>query len=131
MIAIYYEHPDWFRPLFAELERRGTPYQRLFAGSHRFDPSERPPWSLVFNRMSPSAWQRGNASAVFYALNWLNYLEARGVRVINGYGAFLTEISKAAQLALLEQLGLPYPRSRVIDRPSRAWDAAHGLRFPI
>ena len=21
-IAIYYEHPDWFRPLFAELDRR-------------------------------------------------------------------------------------------------------------
>ena len=25
-IAIFYEHPDWFRPLFAELDRRGTPY---------------------------------------------------------------------------------------------------------
>ncbi|MBI3513015.1 MAG: hypothetical protein HY060_02975 [Proteobacteria bacterium] len=24
-IAIYHEHPDWFRPLFAELDRRGTP----------------------------------------------------------------------------------------------------------
>ena len=24
-IAIYYEHPDWFRPLFAELDRRGRP----------------------------------------------------------------------------------------------------------
>ncbi len=23
-IGIYYEHPDWFRPLFAELDRRGT-----------------------------------------------------------------------------------------------------------
>ena len=22
MIGIYHEHPDWFRPLFAELERR-------------------------------------------------------------------------------------------------------------
>ena len=29
MIAIYHEHPDWFRPLFAELERRGLPYVRL------------------------------------------------------------------------------------------------------
>ena len=24
-IAIYYEHPEWFRPLFAELDRRGIP----------------------------------------------------------------------------------------------------------
>jgi len=30
-IAIYYEHPDWFRPLFAELDRRGIPYARIEA----------------------------------------------------------------------------------------------------
>lgn len=27
-IAIYYEHPDWFKPLFAELEKRGLPLRR-------------------------------------------------------------------------------------------------------
>ena len=27
-IGIYYEHPEWFRPLFAELDRRGMPYVR-------------------------------------------------------------------------------------------------------
>ena len=31
-IAIYHEHPDWFRPLFAELDRRGMAYVRLDAG---------------------------------------------------------------------------------------------------
>ena len=35
-IAIFYEHPDWFRPLFAELDRRGTPYQKLNAAHHRY-----------------------------------------------------------------------------------------------
>jgi hypothetical protein len=24
-LDIYYEHPDWFRPLFAELDRRAIP----------------------------------------------------------------------------------------------------------
>jgi len=24
-IAIFHEHPDWFRPLFAELDRRAVP----------------------------------------------------------------------------------------------------------
>ena len=60
-IAILHEHPDWFRPLFAELERRGLPYERLDAASHRYDPSERElPWSLVFNRASMSSmnWSR-------------------------------------------------------------------------
>lgn len=40
-IAIYHEHPDWFRPLFAELERRQVPFLKLDAGVHSYDPSER------------------------------------------------------------------------------------------
>src|SRR2546430_12199130 len=33
-LAIYYEHPDWFRPLFEELDRRRVPYVRLAAARH-------------------------------------------------------------------------------------------------
>src|SRR5207253_1700016 len=109
-IAIYHEHPDWFRPLFQELERRGTPYVRLDAAQHRYEAgAPRPPYSLVFNRMSPSAWLRGNGHGIFYTLQYLDHLERRGVRVVNGTQAFLTETSKARQLALLESLRLPYP----------------------
>ena len=25
-IAIFYEHPEWFKPMFAELNRRGIAY---------------------------------------------------------------------------------------------------------
>ncbi|HEV2150307.1 MAG TPA: hypothetical protein VGR37_23105 [Longimicrobiaceae bacterium] len=130
-IAVFYEHPDWFRPLFAELDRRGTPYVKLHAGSHRYDPAEVPPYSLVFNRMSPSAYLRGGGNAIFYTLSWLDHLKRHGVRVVNGYDAFVTETSKARQLALLEELGLPYPKARVIDHPSEAPAAAEGLRFPV
>jgi hypothetical protein len=130
-IAIYYEHPDWFRPLFAELDRRGTPYVKIHAGAHRFDPGAGPRYSLVFNRMSPSAWLRGNGHAIFYTLQYLAHLKARGIRVVNGYDAFMTEISKAHQLALLERLGLPYPKARVIHNPADAPAAAEGLRFPV
>ncbi len=57
-IAIYYEQPHWFKPLFAELDRRGTPYVKLYAPDHYFAPEDHPEekYSLVFNRMSPSAW---------------------------------------------------------------------------
>ena len=52
-IAVYHEHPDWFRPLFVELERRSIPCVKLDAASHRYDPSERTsPYSLVVNRAS-------------------------------------------------------------------------------
>ena len=131
-IAVYYEHPGWFRPLFDELERRGLPYVRLAAGESSFDPAEKtPPYSLVFNRMSPSAFQRGNGDALSYTLQYLNHLEGLGVRVVNGYDGYRVELSKALQLSLLERLALPYPASRVIGHPRQALDAARGLRFPL
>jgi len=130
-IAIFYEHPDWFRPLFAELDRRATPYVKLHAGEHRFDPADTPHYALVFNRMSPSAWLRGHGHAIPYTLQYLAHLKQRGVRTVNGYDAFVTETSKAQQLALLEYLGLPYPKARVIHDPAAAPAAAQGLRFPV
>jgi glutathione synthase/RimK-type ligase-like ATP-grasp enzyme len=131
-IAIYYEHPDWFRPLFAELKRRGTSYLAIDAGRHQYDPAEtEPEHALLFNRMSPSAYLRGNGQSIFYTLNYLEHLERRGVRVINGSHAFSVEISKARQLSLLNSLGLSYPRARVINDPSLAVAAASDFRFPV
>src|SRR5437879_2247753 len=130
-LAVYYEHPDWFRPLFAELARRGVPHVRLHAPDHVFDTSQAAPFPPVFNRMTPSAYTRGHGDAVFYTLAFLAHLERRGVRVVNGYRAFATETSKALQLALLERLGLPYPKARVIHQPAQAPRAAEELRFPV
>lgn len=131
-IAIYHEHPDWFRPLFAELERRDIPYVRLDAAAHTYDPSERDvPYSLVFNRASPSAYLRGHAQSTFYTLHWLRHLERLGVPVVNGSACYGYELSKATQLDVLDGLGLPYPRSRVINDPAQALRAAADLRYPV
>lgn len=131
-LGIYYEHPDWYRPLFQELDRRGVPYDALQAAEHFYDPSERTsPYAVVFNRMSPSAYTRGGERLIFYTLQYLAHLERLGVRVINGQRAWRTEISKAYQLTLLERLGLPYPKARVIHDASQAAAASAGLRFPV
>jgi len=133
-IAIYYEHPHWFLPLFAELERRGTPFVKINAAQHHFDPSQlngEGNYSLVFNRMSPSAYRRGHGQAIFYTLYYLDHLEQRGKRIVNGQKAFRYETSKALQLSLLESLRLPYPKSRVINSQADAVEASQGLRFPI
>jgi hypothetical protein len=132
-IAIYYEQPNWFKPLFAELDRRGTHYVKLFAPDHMYSPSDHPEeqYSLVFNRMSPSAWNRGHGDQIFYTSGYLEHLANRGVRVINGLQAFRSELSKAGQLSLMEELGLPYPKARVIHRAEQAPAASVGLRFPI
>ncbi|MDO8795447.1 MAG: hypothetical protein Q7J25_12585 [Vicinamibacterales bacterium] len=132
-IGIYYEHPDWFRPLFQELDRRGTRYEALDANRHSYDASngDGSQYGLVFNRMSPSASLRGHGHAILYTLNYLAHLEQLGVRVVNGVSAFRVETSKALQLSLLKSLGLPFPPARVINHGDEAPAAAAGLRFPI
>ncbi len=132
-IAIYYEQPHWFKPLFAELDRRAIPYEKLDAVTHGYAIEDRPEqrYALVVNRMSPSAWNREHGDTIFYTLGYLDHLEARGVRVINGSQAFRSELSKASQLSMLDSLGIAYPKARVIHRPSQAAAAAKGLRFPI
>ena len=131
-LAIYYEHPDWFRPLFAELERRDFPFVTIDATKHRFSPEERDvPYSVVFNRMSPSAYLRGHGHGIFYTSQLLHHLESHGVLVINGTKAYGVEISKARQLSLLNQLNLRYPRSRVVNSSEVLLEAARELRFPI
>jgi Carbamoyl-phosphate synthase L chain, ATP binding domain len=131
-IGIYYEHPDWFRPLFQQLDARGVSWTRIDARTHSYDPGAgNPPYSLVFNRMSPSAWQRGLADGIFYTLSYLAHLESRGVRVVNASQGFTYEISKARQLDLLEGLGLPYPRAVVIHNPLQALAAAEEIGYPL
>jgi hypothetical protein len=131
-IAIYYEHPEWFTPLFAELDRRGIAYDRLLAHAHQFDPSETiPPYKLLVNRMSPSAYLRGHLQAISYTLQYLAHLQAIGANVLNGYEAYVYEFSKARQIGLLQRLGLRYPRTRVINDSSQASSAATGLIFPV
>jgi len=131
-MAIYYEHPDWFRPLFQRLDESGVAWKKIDARNHPYDAgSSEAELSLLFNRMSPSAWQRGLGHCIFYTLNYLAHLEAKGVRVVNGYRGFAHEISKAQQLTNLEKLGLPYPRAFVINHPSQALEAAQAIGYPV
>jgi glutathione synthase/RimK-type ligase-like ATP-grasp enzyme len=131
-VAILYEHPLWFEPLFAELESRGIPYERLHAEGHGFDPAAcEVPYSLVVNRMSPSAWTRGHARAIFHTLDYLAHLDGIGARVLNAYGAYAYELSKARQLALFARLGVRHPRTRVVNDHVTALEAARELRFPV
>lgn len=131
-IGIFHEHQDWFRPLFAELDRRGIPYARIDARHHRYDPQAGgTDYSLVVNRMSPSAYLRGAGQGIFHTHNYLAHLERRGIPIVNGRQAYTVETSKALQLEIFETLGLPYPRARVINHASQAVAAAEGLRFPV
>jgi hypothetical protein len=130
-LAFLYEHPQWFNPLFAELERRGADFSKIYIPDAFYDIGGEVPFRVLFNRMSPSANSRGNGSGIFHTLAYLDHLELLGVRVINGAKAFRYEVSKAAQHSLLRSLGIRYLPSRVIHTPQQALAASEGLRFPI
>ena len=131
-IAILYEHPEWFKPLFAALDDRGADYVAIDAADHAYDPADRDvSYGLVVNRMSPSAWMRGHRDAIFHTLRYLEHLEDLGAPVLNGARAFRFELSKAAQYSLMARLGLRHPATRVLSRPEQALTAASELRYPV
>jgi glutathione synthase/RimK-type ligase-like ATP-grasp enzyme len=130
-IAILYEHPEWFELLFAELERRGLPFDKVLAHELAFDPEAEALPELVVNRMSPSSWKRGHGNGIFTVRDYLLHLEERGVAMVNGSHAYAVEISKARQLDLFRAADVHYPRARVTNHPSRAIEAARGLEFPV
>ena len=63
-LVILYEHPEWQKPLFAALERRGVRYAAFDLKHGAFDPDDVPDAPLYFNQASPSAYVRGNTRAV-------------------------------------------------------------------
>jgi len=131
-LAIYYEHPNWFRPLFAELDARSIHYVMLDASCHSYDPAvANTDFSLFFNRMSASAHLRGNSQGIFFTHSYLVHLEAAGVRVVNGSRAFELETSKARQLQLFKSLGLSFPTTRVVNCTDEILAAAPQIGFPL
>lgn len=131
-IGIFYEHSTWFKPLFSELERRGIPFIRVHAAQHQYNPSETEvPFSLLINRMSSSAYIRGNGQGIFHATHYLNHLARLGVPVVNGTTAQSIESSKSRQLSLLADLNLPFPKTRIVNHVTQIIPATLSLKFPI
>ncbi|HEV3333684.1 MAG TPA: hypothetical protein VG096_22020 [Bryobacteraceae bacterium] len=119
-LVVLFEHPEWQNPLWDELQERGVHYAALDLKRAAFDPDAVPAAALYFNQASPSAYVRGNTRAVPLALSLMRSLELGGARVLNGSQAFLLELSKSAQAALLRKLDIPHPRSLSFNDPEAA-----------
>ncbi|MEI5688587.1 ATP-grasp domain-containing protein [Sphingomonas kyungheensis] len=131
-LAILYEHPQWFAPLFAALDARGIDYTAIHADGFAFDPAAAaPPAPLVFNRIAMSSFLRAPEHPIFHAAAALAQWQARGARVLNGAHALAIDSSKARQLSLIAGLGLAIPATRVVHRAADLPAAAAALRFPI
>lgn len=119
-LVVLFEHPEWQKPLWAALDRRGIRYAPFDLKRAAFDPDAAHRAALYFNQASPSAYVRGNARAVPLALSLMRALEQGGTRVLNGSRAFWLELSKSAQTALLRSLDIPHPRSLAFNEADAA-----------
>lgn len=131
-IAIYYEHPQWFEPLFRTLEARGIDYVRVSSLDHRFDPEDaRIPAPVIFNRLAMSSFLRQSEHALFYSQALLAHWALNGAHIINGAEALAIDTSKARQMSLLRSLGLAIPTTRVVHRREDVIAAVADLTFPL
>jgi predicted ATP-grasp superfamily ATP-dependent carboligase len=131
-IAILYEHPEWFKLLFVELDRRRIPYAKLRVQGHTYDPAAgQSPYSVIVNRVSAYPSGGSHPQIGYYVKEYLAHLESIGANVINGYTSYLVGTSKAMQLDVFRQLGVRYPKAKVIHHPDQAVEASAELCFPV
>jgi hypothetical protein len=131
-LAVLYEHPQWFQPLFAALDRRGTPYAAIKLTGHSFDPASRDvPAPLILSRVAQSSFLREPEHPIFYAKALLDHWERCGACVLNGADVLAIDSSKARQLSLITGLGYAIPRTRVVHRAGDLAEAAKGMTFPL
>jgi hypothetical protein len=130
-LAVLFEHPEWQKPLFQALERRGIRYAPVDLKKSAFADADAPLAPLYFNQATPSAYVRGNQRAVPYVLAYMRTLQIRGVRVLNGADAFALEISKTAQATLLRSLGVPGPRVWTFNDIDAIRARAKEISFPV
>jgi hypothetical protein len=131
-LAILYEHPSWFEPLFAALDRRGIAYDKLLLTDHSFDPGHgTPPAPVILSRVAMSGFLREPDHGIFYAEALLDHWQRQGARVLNGAQVIAFDSSKARQLSLIASLGLAIPRTRVVHRARDLVAAARGMPFPL
>lgn len=130
-LAVVYEHPQWFEPLFETLDRRGVSYVKVPLAGHVFDPAGSPaPARVVFSRVAMSSFLREPEHPIFYAQSLFEHWEGQGTRVINA-SALNIDTSKARQMSLIARLGLKGPATRVAHRQADIPKAAEGLRYPV
>lgn len=131
-LAILYEHPTWFEPLFAALERRGVACEAIRLSDHGFDPAATGvPAPVVLSRVAMSSFLREVEHGIFYAQSLLAHWAANGARVLNGAEVIAVDSSKARQLSLISRLGCRVPETRVVHRRRDLLEAARAMRWPL
>ena len=131
-LAVLYEHPQWFLPLWAALDRHGVSYEAIRLSDHSFDPASRDtPAPVVLSRVAMSSFLRETQHGIFYAESLYDHWAANGAKVLNGAEIIAIDSSKARQLSLIARLGYAIPETRIVHRKEDLLAAARTMRWPL
>ena len=129
-LVVLHEHPEWQKPLFEALARRGVSFEPCDLTRAAFTNHDAPRARVYFNQASPSAYLRGNTRAVPLALAYMRSLALLGARVLNGADVFALELSKSVQATLLRTLGIDTPRSITFNHVTALHRFAESISWP-
>lgn len=130
-LAILYEHPLWFEPLFAALDRRGIEYARFSPDGDWNPAGSSPPAPVILNRIAMSSFLRAGEHPIFHAQALLDHWARGGAHVVNDAAVMAIDASKARQLSLIAGLGFAIPNTRIVHRAADVAAAAAAIGFPL
>ena len=110
-ITVIHENSAWVEPLRAAFDELGLPLTEWFLDQGVIPFDSEPPAGVFYNRMSASSHTRGHRFAPELTHGVLNWLETYGRRVVNNHRALYLEVSKLAQYAALQRVGIKTPRT--------------------
>ena len=117
-VGFIYEHPSWSDSLIAAFNEAGVDLVPVNVGELSFAASgDDIPFALAVNRVNVMPSADRPPHVVFHTLHYLAFLEARGVRIVNGARAHQAGASKAVQNGIFQHLGLHYPEAVAVYRP--------------
>ncbi|MEM8943518.1 MAG: alpha-L-glutamate ligase, partial [Pseudomonadota bacterium] len=128
---VIHENPEWSAPLFTALTELQVPFEDWFLDQGALDLASEPPQGVFYNRMSASSHTRDHRFSPEYAAAVLAWLEAHGRRVLNPTNALRLEVSKVAQYAALQAVGIRTPRTIAVVGKNDLAKAADAIGAPF
>jgi len=108
-----------------------VPVEELLVTGGSIDLDSTPAPGVYWSRLSASAHTRGNGFAKENSRALLSWLEASGVRVVNGTRVVELEVSKVRQHALLKAAGFDVPRTIAVLGTDELSARARDLGLPF
>lgn len=131
-IGFIHEHPSWSDALIRAFHEAGIDIHPVNVAELAYGADNGDiPFAVALNRVNIMPSAERSPRVAFHTQHYLGFLEARGVRVINGARAHFSGASKAVQNGIFQRLGLRYPGAVAVYRPEDIAAAASRVGYPL